>query len=218
MAPSSRSHPPPCPQATPRPASALCRQPDGLDELPVPYCGAHHPHMQEAYYTHNDMPPEQPHIVEHLNEYQDLTAGQAVPMAQCAASQGYPYENHQAPPGLQNHLLGCSVQAEEDEGMWVEGDHLKHHPGLRKLQSHLAIAEASCYQTCSIQFDPPLQLCTQKCKARLQRTLQLAFLQGTVQTRNTCSKETSAKFLHPYQSCALAADMMSYSKVAYTQV
>ena len=139
MAPSTRSHPPPCPQATPKPVSAFCRQPEGLDELPMPYCDAHSPQMQETDYTDHDMPPQQPHSVEHRDEYQDLSAGQAVPITQFAASQWYPYENHQVPPGLQNHqLLGCSerqLQAEDEEGMCVEGDTLKRHPGMKTSSS-----------------------------------------------------------------------------------
>ena len=95
--------------------------------------------MQETDYTDHDMPPQQPHSVEHRDEYQDLSAGQAVPITQFAASQWYPYENHQVPPGLQNHqLLGCSerqLQAEDEEGMWVEGDTLKRHPGMKTSSS-----------------------------------------------------------------------------------
>lgn len=89
------------------------------------------------------MPPEQPHMIEEGDEYQYLSAGQAVPTTQFAASQGYSYEESQAPRGLQNlQLLGCSegqLQAEEQEGTWVEGDYLKRHPGVLKLQFHRAL-------------------------------------------------------------------------------
>ena len=99
--------------------------------------------MQEVHCTddvYGSTPPEQPHIVEEGDEPQSLSGGQAVPMTQFAASQGYSYEGHQAPPGMQNlQLLGCSegqLQADEEEGMWVEGDYLKCHPAMMNLQFH----------------------------------------------------------------------------------
>ena len=152
---SSRNHPPSCPQPIPRPVSAFCRQPDGDDKLPVPQCVRDDPHMQEAHYMHNAMPPEQPHIVEQRDEHQHLSAGQAVPMTHFAASQGNSHGDHQAPPGRQNlQLLSCSegqLQAEEEEGMWVEDDYLNCHPGMLKV--HFPSTIASGHQTCTVQLN-----------------------------------------------------------------
>ena len=165
----SQSPPSSCPQATPRPVPAFCRQPDGLDELSVPNCVARYPHMQEAHYLDNmrgSMPPKQPHNIQEHGAHQYHSAGQAVPVAQFAASQGHSYEDHQEPPGLQNlQPLGCSegqLQAEEGEGMWVEGDSLNHHRGMMNLQFYFAVA--SCCQACSTGLNLSNQLCKQKLK------------------------------------------------------